>query len=298
MIGMKVIIFGASGQDGYYLSQLLAKDGIDFISVSRSQGITENWVKCDVRDSLKTSELISAYCPNYIFHLAANSSTIHDHLIENYLTISGGSVAILEAAYKLNNDCRVFIAGSGLQFENENIPISETANFRCNTAYSMARIQSVYAARYFRSIGLKAYVGYLFHHESSLRKPYYVSQKIVQAAKAIGAGEERIIDLGNIDIQKEWLFAKDVSEAILTLVNQDVVYEAAIGSGLAYSIRDWLDLCFRLIGKDWNPFVKFDPSLSSDYSRLVSDPKTIMSLSWRPKISFDMLAEIMMLGKI
>ncbi|MGM3308957.1 GDP-mannose 4,6-dehydratase [Anabaena sp. WFMT] len=295
---MKAIIFGASGQDGYYLSQLLSRDGIDFISVSRSQGITRNWVKGDVRDSLKTSELIYAYSPNYIFHLAANSSTIHDHLIENYLTISSGSVTILEAAYKLNNTCRVFIAGSGLQFENKNIPISETANFSCNNAYSMARIQSVYAARYFRSIGLKVYVGYLFHHESSLRKPYYVSQKIVQAAKAIGAGEERIIDLGNIDIQKEWLFAQDVTEAILTLVNQDIVYEAVIGSGLSYSIRDWLDLCFRLVGKDWTSYVKFNPNLSSGYSRLVSDPKTIMSLSWLPKISFDMLAEIMMLGKI
>ncbi|WP_413171244.1 GDP-mannose 4,6-dehydratase [Anabaena azotica] len=295
---MKAIIFGASGQDGYYLSQLLSRDGIDFISVSRSQGITGNWVKGDVCDSLKTSELIHAYSPNYIFHLAANSSTIHDHLIENYLTISSGSVTILEAAYKLNNNCRVFIAGSGLQFENKNIPISETANFSCNNAYSMARIQSVYAARYFRSIGLKVYVGYLFHHESSLRKPYYVSQKIVQAAKAIGAGEERIIDLGNIDIQKEWLFAQDVTEAILTLVNQDIVYEAVIGSGLSYSIRDWLDLCFRFVGKDWNSYVKFNPNFSSGYSRLVSDPKTIMSLSWLPKISFDMLAEIMMLGKI
>ena len=65
------------------------------------------------------------------------------------------------------------------------MPIRETDEFEANSPYSVARIQSVYAARYFRSLGMKVYVGYLFHHESPLRKPLHVSQMIAIAVKRI-----------------------------------------------------------------------------------------------------------------
>ena len=65
------------------------------------------------------------------------------------------------------------------------MPISETDNFEAKSPYSIARIQSVYAARYFRSLGIKVYVGYLFHHESPLRKDNHVSKMITNAVKRI-----------------------------------------------------------------------------------------------------------------
>ena len=80
-------------------------------------------------------------------------------------------------------ECKVFLAGSGLQFANRGEPLHETDPFDASSAYSVERIHSVYSARYFRTLGVRVYVGYLFHHESPLRKPTHVSQKIVQAVK-------------------------------------------------------------------------------------------------------------------
>ncbi len=65
------------------------------------------------------------------------------------------------------------------------------------------------------------YVGYLFHHESPLRKPNHVSQKIALAVKRIEKGSDEILELGDISVEKEWTFADDIAKGIFTLIEQD-----------------------------------------------------------------------------
>jgi len=76
-------------------------------------------------------------------------------------------------------------------------------------------------------------------------------------------------------------------------VGQDKVFEATIGSGLPYSIEDWLRECFGLIGRDWKDSVRIKPSFAAEYKMLVSNPGTIKSLGWEPKVTFAGLAEMM-----
>src|SRR6202008_1963773 len=106
------------------------------------------------------SKLIEEQKPDFIFHLAANSTTRHDALFENHATISTGSFNILEAVKNYSPQTKVFISGSGLQFVNADKPIKETDAFEARDPYSVSRIHSVYAARYYRRLGVKAYVGY------------------------------------------------------------------------------------------------------------------------------------------
>lgn len=291
---MIAIIFGATGQSGHYLSELCKANGITVIGVSRVGGI---WKKGDVSNREQIESLIRTYHPNYIFHLAANSTTQHQALFENYQTISTGTLNILEAVKKYCPATKVFITGSGLQFVNTGDPISEHDQFEPNSAYSMARIQSVYAARYYRSLGIRAYVGYLFHHESPYRKPNHVSKKIIQAVQRISMGSKEMIDLGDITVEKEWSFAGDIANGIFTLVNQDDVFEAVIGSGEAHTIKDWLEQCFSLLGLDWHHYVRLNDAFVPEYNRLVSLPTTIRKLGWSPMINFSELAKMMFYQK-
>jgi len=201
---------------------------------------------------------------------------------------------ILESVRRCAPDCKVFITGSGLQFINTGAPIAETDPFDHNSSYVIARNYSVQAARYFRSLGVKTYVGYLFHHESPLRKPNHVSQKIAQAAIRIAGGSGESIQLGDISTSKEWTFAGDVAEAIMTLVNQDTVCEATIGSGESHTIQDWLDACFGLVNMNWREHVSTIDGFTAEYPLLLSDPHTINSLGWKPRVSFNDLASLMM----
>ena len=291
---MNALIFGANGQDGYYLDELCKLKGIEPMGVARSgHGITGNVSQYD-----QVEQLIKQYQPTYIFHLAANSTTRHDALFENHEAISTGTLNILEAVKRHSSDSKVFITGSGVQFKNTGIPISENDEFEANSPYSVARIHSVYAARYYRSLGIRAYVGYLFHHESPHRKASHVSKMVATAAQRIDAGSSEVLEIGDISVRKEWTYARDVMQGAITLLDQDEVFEATIGSGIAYSIEDWLEQCFTLTGRDWHDHVKLRPGFVSEYKQLVSNPETINAVGWHSSTTLADLARMMMQAEL
>lgn len=284
----KAIIFGITGQDGFYLQERLQKSGYQVLGVSRATG-------GDVAKRSCVEALVREHQPDYVFHLAARSTTRHEALFENHETISTGTLHILEAVKNFAPACRVFITGSGVQFVNKGLPLSENDPFAPLSAYAVARIHSVYAARYYRSLGIQAYVGYLFHHESPLRKPDHLCKKIADLAKRVKAGSCEQISIGDSSVRKEVGFAGDIVGGIWTLVQQDAVFEAAIGTGVAYSIQEWIELCFEKVGRDWRNHVTLRADgFVPEYPVLVSDPATIFSLGWRPMADIHALVDMML----
>lgn len=287
---MKAVIFGANGQDGYYLKQYLESKQIGVTGVSR----TGDFLRTNIADYGEVSRLIEQQQPDYIFHLAANSTTRHEAVFENHETISTGTLNILEAVKNFSPASKVFISGSGLQFVNMDKPIKETDDFEARDPYSVSRIQSVYAARYYRRLGIKTYVGYFFNHDSPRRSERHMAKKIAEAAKRVAAGSTEKMEIGDAAVIKEWAFAGDVVKGIYVLVSQDAVFEANIGSGAGYSIQEWLEACFTKIGKDWKDYVVLRNDFIPEYKQLVSDSSLIFSLGWKPEVSFGQLADMML----
>ncbi|MBL7734767.1 MAG: GDP-mannose 4,6-dehydratase [Chitinophagaceae bacterium] len=283
------IIFGINGQDGFYLSRFLESRGVSVIGISRkdiseTSGIHNfEWVKY----------LIERYQPEYIFHFAAVSTTSHQSLFDNYQAVSTGAINILEAAKVVSRRSKIFISGSGLQFKNTGLPIKESDPFEARDAYSLCRIQSAYAARYYRSLGLKTYIGYFFNHDSPRRTERHVSKMIANAVKSIAKGEDVKVEIGDISVVKEWTFAGDIVNAVWTFVQQEEIGEAVLGSGEGYSIMEYIKECFALIDKDWEDYVVMQNDFKPEYKRLVSDPSLIYSLGWKPEISFSGLVKMM-----
>jgi GDPmannose 4,6-dehydratase len=94
---MEAMIFGIRGQDGFYWNNLLVTNSIDMVGVSRS---IPKFIIGDVSNYEIVEQLIKDNRSEYIFHLAANSSTGHHALFENYQTIVTGTLNILECVYK------------------------------------------------------------------------------------------------------------------------------------------------------------------------------------------------------
>jgi GDPmannose 4,6-dehydratase len=210
------------------------------------------------------------------------------------MTIGTGCLNVLDAVYRWHPRCKVFLTGSGLQFVNTGKPIHETDPFCASSPYCIERIHSVYAARYFRTLGLKVFVGYLFHHESPRRKAHHVSQNIVQAVKRIAAGSSEKLELGDVSVEKEWAFAGDIAEGIAHLVEQEEVFEAVLGTGKTYTIEDWLELCFAFFGKNWRNHIVIREGFVPEFKRLVSQPDTMRTLGWSPRVDITKLAELML----
>lgn len=282
---MKAVIFGANGQDGFYLAELLRRENVETIKISRFGGDLIG----NVADWEFVEKLIRNEKPDYIFHFAANSTTRHEAVFENHEAISTGTINILEAVYRHSPQTRVFLSGSAVQFENDGTPIDENTPFAPLSPYAVSRIQSVYAARYYLSLQLKVYAGYFFNHDSPRRSERHINQKIAAAAKK---GER--IEIGDVTVKKEFNFAGDVIEAVWRLINQDKIFEAVIGSGTAHSIEEWLELCFGAVNKNWRDCVTIKENFKAEYQILVSNPALINSLGWHPKVDINGLAKMMM----
>jgi GDPmannose 4,6-dehydratase len=287
---MTHIIFGIDGQDGYYLAKSLTSRGGNVIGISRPTMPGEP----SLADFDDVHALIQKYRPISVFHLAAKSTTEHVALLENHLTIGSGALHILEAVYRSSRDTKVFLSGSGLQFANCGTPINEHSPFDATSAYAAERIAITYLARYFRTLGVRVYVGYFFHHESPRRKERHISRKVALAAQRIASGDRQQLVINDLTVEKEWMFAGDATEAIEYVIAQEDSFEFVIGTGQPHSIREWVEVCFQSVGLNWRDHVAPAQDVPPRRVRLVSDPSKLRSLGWKPTVGFHELARIMM----
>lgn len=288
---MIAIIFGANSQDGIYLREICRNANMEVVGVSRSDN---RYTIGNISDFDFVHNLIKKHQPDFIFHLAANSTVKHFALFENHETISTGTLNILESV-KINElNTKIFITGSAMQFKNDGTPISEHTDFEARDPYSVARIQSVYAARYYRTLGLKVYVGYLFHHDSPYRKENHLAKLTTNAIKKIKNGEINTLEIGDMRIAKEWGYAKDIASGIFHLMNQNEIFEATVGTGKSHTIEEWLKICFEIVDLDYKKYVVCKKDFKIDFKALISDTSAMKSIGWQHKASITELAHLMM----
>lgn len=278
------IIFGASGQDGFYLSKLLENLEINVHGTSSAHNNKFTYV--DLAAFPVVKKFISDITPDYIFFLSAISSTTHDSGIINHDIISTGTINILEACRQIDFMGKIFIAGSAFQYKPSFKPLSEKSPLDYKTLYACSRNYSTNVSRYYRkNFKLKIYNGFLFHHDSPKRGKNHLSSKIINVA--INKGEYLKID--DIDYLKEFNHAKDIVNAIWLLVSQNEFFESNIGSGIAYSIKDFIFKVFEYVNSDWEKYIVSNENFKKDEKYYISNPSIIKSLGWSPKYDFQSL---------
>jgi GDPmannose 4,6-dehydratase len=275
------IITGSNGQDGWYLHQLLKREGVDAVLVPRASGV-------DLSDFNEVVDLVLNTRPDYIFHLAARSTIDHTAACSNHNVIANGTFNLLETVQKWRPECKVFLAGSAYQFKNEDKPISETDSWDTTSVYCAARGYSKLLADAYRAQGLAVYFGYFFHHESPRRGANHISQRIASAAR-----NREPIEIGDPNVVKEWTFAGDTVEAVWSLVNQDTIFEANIGTGIGNSIAEFAEACYLSMGLEWRDYVKPIEGYVAPYRSLTCNPDRILSTGWKPRYRLYELAQQM-----
>ncbi len=290
-----ILIFGGGGQDGFFLRDFLKASGSDVEAYDYYQS---QFPSIDVGDFTAVSQIIKEKKPGMIFNLAARSTTKHEALLDNQNAIVNGTVSILEAVDRFAPDCKVFLASSGLVFQNNGKPICEDDPLALDSAYALTRAEALLSARYFRQRGRKVFVGFLFNHESPLRPPASVVRQVVADVVRVSRGSLEKIKLGNANVVKEWTWAGDTVQAMITLINQDEIFEANIGSGVGYSIREFATECSQIFGLELNDHIEEMTGFVPQYPSLISDPSRIKSLGWKPHVGLNELARKMVEAEI
>ena len=113
---------------------------------------------------------------------------------------------------------------------------------------------------YREAYGIHASSGILFNHEGPKRGLEFVTRKVTNAVARIKLGLQDTHHLGNLDSSRDWGYAGDYVEAMWMMLQQDEPDDYVIATGETHSIRELLDVAFKLAGiDDWEPYVKQDP---------------------------------------
>jgi GDPmannose 4,6-dehydratase len=311
------LITGITGQDGSYLAELLLSKGYEVHGIIR-RASSFNTSRIDhiyqdphnpsphlilhygdLTDGSQLARLIRTIGPDEIYNLAAQSHVAVSFQQPEYTgNVDGlGTIRLLEAVRESGIDTRLYQAGTSEMFGDAPPPQSEASPFQPRSPYAAAKLYAYWVVRNYReAYDMHAVTGILFNHESPRRGETFVTRKITRALARIVAGTQDMLYLGNLDARRDWGHAADYVRAMWMMLQTDIPKDYVIGTGESYSIRDFLDASFGLVGLDWAPFVEIDPAYfrPTEVEFLEADPSlAIEELGWKPEISFtELVAEM------
>ena len=306
----KALILGVSGQDGAYLSQLLLKKGYEVYGSSRDAQITSfenlrilgikiNLVSIAVTDFRSVLQSISKIQPDEIYNLAGQSSVglSFDQPVETMESIIIGTLNILEAIRFTGRPIKFYNAGSSECYGNTNFAVDENTPFNPRSPYAVAKAAAFWqVANYREAYDIFACTGILFNHESPLRKERFVTKKIISTAYKIFLGEKVKLEIGNINIRRDWGWSPEYVNAMWLMLQQDKPEDFVIATGFSISLEEFIQKTFSCLGLNWKDHVITNKLLlrpTDIYVGLANPQKAKQVLGWEAQFKVDDVIRLM-----
>lgn len=270
-------VFGANGQDGSYLCELLLAKGYRVIAIVRRSSTNNlKWIQDiksdmfeivhgDVTDASFVSKIIKQEQFDYCYNLSAMSHVGISFDIPQYTfqvnTI--GVLNILEAIRQFSPKTRLYQASTsemlapevGIEgYVKQVYGSTEKTRFEVHSPYACSKLAAHELCKIYRqAYGLFICCGILFNHESERRGDNFVTQKIVKNLVKMKKGLIQKFELGNIDACRDWGHAKDYVEAMYLMLQQDKPDDYVIATNESHSVKEFIkECCNVLFGKRWH----------------------------------------------
>ena len=272
----KALITGITGQDGSYLAELLLEKGYQvFGMVRRSSSENIERIRhiqdkielrqADLLDQLSLIELLKETKPDEIYNLAAMSfvpTSWNQPVLTGEFTAIGVT-RMLEAMRHVLPEARFYQASSSEMFGKvRETPQTELTPFYPRSPYGVAKAYGHYiTVNYRESYDLFASCGILFNHESPRRGKEFVTRKITDGVARIKLGIADKLSLGNMNAERDWGFAGDYVRAMWMMLQQDKPDDFVVATGIAHSVREFVQAAFSHAGLDWEQHVEVDSAL-------------------------------------
>ena len=325
------LITGITGQDGAYLAKLLLGAGYTVFGLHARRAsptvarLEELNVKNDIRfvsgDLTDLSSLIRVMeksKADEVYNLGAQSfvaASWDQPLLTGDVT-GLGATRMLEAIRIVNPTARFYQASTSEMFgKAQSEWLDEKTPFYPRSPYGVAKLYAHWSTvNYRESFKMHASSGILFNHESPLRGEEFVTRKITQALAAIRLGKQEVLELGNVDSERDWGFAGDYVKAMHLMLQQDVADDYVVATGKKFSVRNFVDKAALIAGfnlewmgagiteaakdkKSGKTIVK----INAEFYRpaevdvlLGKATKAKEKLGWAPETSFEQLVQMMM----
>jgi len=307
----RALITGITGQDGSYLAEVLLEKGYEVHGLVRGSADQRHERLDSVQDRLTLHaadlldegsllDVLRSTAPDEIYNLAAMSSVSQSWRLAvataEYTAV--GVTRLLEGVSEACPEARFYQASSSEMFGRaRQTPQSERTPFYPRSPYGVAKVYGHFiTVNYRESFGLHASSGILFNHESPRRGRDFVTRRISHGVASIKLGLSDELRLGDLDVRRDWGYAKEYVEAMWLMLQRETPADFAIGTGVSHSVRDLVNAAFACVELDAEDYVRIDPELArpADIEELVADPgKAKEELGWESQVRFEELVEMM-----
>lgn len=295
----RALIVGVGGQDGAYLAKLLVSKGYAVHGTSRADAVPENLARVGATDirlhavdplhAQAMTDVVRTVNPDEIYYLAAQSSVAasFEAPAETFAIATVGLQNVLSAAREVVPGAAILHAASGDCFgaTARDAPATEESRFAPRSPYGAAKCAGHHLVSVNRlAYGQRACSAFLFSHESPLRPERFVIGKIVAAVRRIRAGSEERLELGALDIVRDWGWAPEYVEAMWLMLQPEAPGDYVIATGRSCSLGFLVEKAFAAVGIDWRDHVVSNPlpPRPADFATQYASPeRAAHELGWR-----------------
>ena len=300
---VRVLIIGATGQDGSILVSQFLRSGHEIFAVARDlTKLTEETVRnrnfqaavdVDLYSPKEAMRFLRAANPEVIFHVAA----IH--------ASSTNMARLGEASFDEMHSCHVEITRNILDWQRENISaklvvalssqmyslnsglsdISENSLIFPSSKYGETKAEAFSLIKNYREkYGVQAGGAILFNHTSSLSRKDFLFQLIAKQIAEIIAGHSNEVSLRNPDASLDICSAEEVCEGLILLSSLEMLDDFVFSSGKVQIIRKVITDVFDLCQIDSKPTIIATQNISEVQKSLVGNPaKAKKLLGWQSR---------------
>ena len=312
----KILITGISGFVGGHFVHYLTRHhhDLEIHGISRSRpawdfipeipDLSDNshFHQADLMDIPKIKFLIEEIQPDYIVHLAAQSSVAESWKtpVDSFMNNTNIFLNIIDTVRLNDFNARVLSVGSSEQYgivsEND-LPLHEKSLQNPANPYAVARVAQEHLARiYTEGYGLDICCTRSFNHCGPGQSDRFVISSIVRQFVRIAHGiQEPVIHIGNGAIVRDFIDVRDVVAVynlLLTQGKRGEVYNICSGKGRA--IHDIVTMLSGML--DISVKIKQEQThiRPIDNPRIVgSNEKIKRELGWHPTIPFEQTLQSM-----
>lgn len=307
----RALITGVHGMVGSHMADFLLEKGYEVYGTARNINVdASNIANCkdkihliqaDLNDQTSLFKAVEKSNPDEIYNFAAVSFAPNSWLTPEYTANVNGLAVLklLEIIKQFNKDIRFYQASTSEIFGNlKNTTANEDTVPYPKSPYGVAKLYAQWIIRNYReSYGLHASNGISFNHESERRGVEFVTRKITKSVAEISLGKRDFIELGNLNVSRDWGYAPDFIEAMWLMLQQDSSDDYIIATNKSHTIDYLLETAFNVVGiSDYGNYVRVNQNfvraneihnLKGDYSKIKN------KLDWNPKTSFESMIQIM-----
>lgn len=304
------LITGVAGQDGTILSQALIREGYTVKGVIKPGTSADTLlryapeveiIEFDLSDQDKVERAVVDFNPSEIYNFGGISSIV-ESVNNPELThqVNVGSVEAIvrgmTSLQKSGNNPKLVAAASGTIFEGvDKAPQTEETVPEPKTPYAQSKLEVIELlkkAKVFQ--GLFTTAAILYNHESPLRGEGFVTRKISMAVAKIAERQQDILELGDIEVARDWGWAPDYVRCMRLMLDAPTPSNYILATGISHRLSFFVQRAFAAVGiKNWQDFVvsTSDNMRKVDTNLLVGDSrKAYIELGWRHTVDFDEIA--------